>query len=33
VCCSFADFAPLASTNGICTPPTMCIAPGKQVDP
>ena len=33
VCFSFADFAPLASTNGICTPPTMCISPGKQVDP
>lgn len=33
VCCSFDDFAPLASTNGICSPPAMCVAPGKQVDP
>jgi hypothetical protein len=33
VCCDFADFAALASTNGICTPPAMCIAPGKRVDP
>ena len=33
VCCSFDSFAPLASTNGICSPPAMCVAPGKQVDP
>ena len=32
VCCSFEDFAPLASTGGICSPPAMCVAPGKQVD-
>jgi hypothetical protein len=33
VCCSFDDFAPLASTHGICSPPSMCVSPGKQVDP
>lgn len=33
VCCDFNAFAPLASTNGICTPAAMCSAPGVQVDP
>ena len=33
VCCSFADFAPLAGTNGLCVPEGNCIGPGKPVSP
>jgi hypothetical protein len=33
VCCSFKDFALLASTGGLCVPMESCIAPGKVVTP
>jgi hypothetical protein len=33
ICCSFAGFAPLESTNGLCIPAANCIGPGKPVAP
>ena len=33
VCCSFDDFALLASTHGLCIPEANCVAPGKVVNP
>lgn len=33
VCCSFAGFALLESTNGLCTPADSCVSPGMVVTP